>query len=68
MVIGVGTRYTDFTTASKWLFKDTCKFVNINVSEFQSLKMEAVPVVADAKEALPRLEKLLEGYQPAYKD
>ena len=68
LVIGVGTRYTDFTTASKWLFKDTCKFVNINVSEFQSLKMEAVPVVADAKEALPRLEKLLEGYQPAYKD
>ena len=53
LVIGVGTRYTDFTTASKWLFKDTCKFVNINVSEFQSLKMEAVPVVADAKEALP---------------
>ena len=37
LVIGVGTRYTDFTTASKWLFKDTCKFVNINVSEFQSL-------------------------------
>ena len=68
VVIGVGTRYTDFTTASKWLFKDTCKFVNINVSEFQSLKMEAVPVVADAKEALPRLEKLLEGYQTAYKD
>mgnify|MGYP002968297959 CR=1 FL=1 len=64
----MGTRYTDFTTASKWLFKDTCKFVNINVSEFQSLKMEAVPVVADAKEALPRLEKLLEGYQTAYKD
>ena len=66
LVIGVGTRYTDFTTASKWLFKDECKFVNINVSEFQSLKMEAIPVVADAKDALPRLEKLLEGYKPAY--
>ena len=37
----MGTRYTDFTTASKWLFKDTCKFVNINVSEFQALKMDA---------------------------
>ena len=59
LVIGVGTRYTDFTTSSKWLFKDECKFVNINVSEFQSLKMEAIPVVADAKDALPRLEKLL---------
>ena len=66
LVIGVGTRYTDFTTSSKWLFSDSCKFVNINVSEFQALKMEAVPVVADAKEALPRLEKLLEGYKPIY--
>ncbi len=62
LVIGVGTRYTDFTTSSKWLFKDNCKFVNINVSEFQALKLEAIPVVADAKDALPRLEKLLEGY------
>ena len=66
LVIGVGTRYTDFTTSSKWLWSDSCKFVNINVSEFQALKMEAIPVVADAKEALPRLEKLLEGYKSAY--
>ncbi|MCI9121547.1 MAG: 3D-(3,5/4)-trihydroxycyclohexane-1,2-dione acylhydrolase (decyclizing) [Oscillibacter sp.] len=66
LVIGVGTRYTDFTTASKWLFQDGCQFVNINVSAFQSLKMEAIPVVADAKIALPQLEKLLEGYKPAY--
>ena len=66
LVIGVGTRYTDFTTSSKWLFKDTCKFVNINVSEFQSLKLDAIPVVADAKDALPRLEKLLEGYKSGY--
>ncbi len=66
LVIGVGTRYTDFTTSSKWLFREDCKFVNINVSEFQALKMNAIPVVADAKDALPRLEKLLEGYKPAY--
>ena len=66
LVIGVGTRYTDFTTASRWLFKGTCKFVNINVSEFQALKLDAVPVVADAKDTLPRLEKLLEGYKSAY--
>ena len=66
LIIGVGTRYTDFTTSSKWLFKDNCKFVNINVSEFQALKLEAVPVVADAKDALPRLEKLLEGYKSGY--
>ena len=66
MVIGVGTRYTDFTTSSKWLFKDTCKFVNINVSEFQALKMDAVPVVADAKDALPRLLAKLDGYKAPY--
>ncbi len=68
LVIGVGTRYTDFTTSSKWLFKDTCKFVNINVSEFQALKMDAVPVVADAKDALPRLLKKLDGYKAPYTD
>lgn len=69
VVIGVGTRYTDFTTSSKWLFKDTCKFVNINVSEFQALKMNAaVPVVADAKRALPELLKALDGYKAPYTD
>ncbi len=66
LIIGVGTRYTDFTTSSKWLFKDDCKFVNINVSEFQALKLDAIPVVADAKDALPRLLKLVEGYKSAY--
>ena len=68
LVIGVGTRYTDFTTASRWLFKETAKFVNINISQFQALKLEAVPVVADAKTALPELAKLLDGYKPAYND
>ncbi|MDD7673161.1 MAG: thiamine pyrophosphate-dependent enzyme, partial [Oscillospiraceae bacterium] len=66
LIIGVGTRYTDFTTASKWLFRDDAKFVNINVSEFQALKLDAIPVVADAKDALPRLLKLLDGYKSAY--
>ena len=52
VVIGVGTRYTDFTTASKWLYRTDAKFVNINPSEFQAMKMDATPVVADANEAL----------------
>ena len=68
LVIGVGTRYTDFTTASKWLFSDKCRFVNINVSEFQAIKMDAIPVVADAKDTLPRLAKLLKGYKSSYTD
>ncbi|MGN0985209.1 MAG: 3D-(3,5/4)-trihydroxycyclohexane-1,2-dione acylhydrolase (decyclizing) [Candidatus Enterenecus sp.] len=66
VIIGVGTRYTDFTTASKWLFREDAKFVNINVSEFQALKMDAVPVVADAKRALPALLAALEGYRAPY--
>ena len=66
LIIGVGTRYTDFTTASKSLFREDAKFVNINVSDFQALKLDAVPVVADAKMALPRLLEKLEGYRTAY--
>ncbi len=66
VVIGVGTRYTDFTTASKWLFREDAKFININVSEFQALKLDALPVVADAKKALPALLKSIEGYKAPY--
>lgn len=68
VIIGVGTRYTDFTTASKWLFRDDAKFVNINVSEFQALKLDAVPVIADAKRALPKLLEALGGYRAPYTD
>ncbi len=66
VIIGVGTRYTDFTTSSKWLFREDAKFVNINVSDFQALKLDAVPVVADAKKALPVLLKALNGYRAPY--
>lgn len=67
VIIGVGTRYTDFTTSSKWLFQEDAKFVNINVSPFQALKMDAaVPVVADAKRTLPALQEALRGYRAPY--
>ena len=66
VVIGVGTRYTDFTTASKWLFREDARFININVSEFQALKRDALPVVADAKRALPALLAAVGGYQAPY--
>lgn len=65
-IIGVGTRYTDFTTSSKWLFRQDARFVNINVSEFQAFKLDAVPVIADAKAALPALQAALAGYQTDY--
>lgn len=68
LVIGVGTRYTDFTTASKWLYTKAQKFVNINVSEFQAFKMDAVPVIADAKVALEAIAEELRkrGYKNEY--
>ena len=68
LIIGVGTRYTDFTTASRWLFKEDAKFVNINISQFQALKLDAVAVTADAKVALPALAELIGDYKPAYTD
>ena len=67
VVIGVGTRYTDFTTASKWLFPETARFVNINVSEFQAYKMDGVRLIADAKLALNALSRALGGYRAPYK-
>lgn len=65
-IIGVGTRYTDFTTSSKWLFREDARFVNINVSEFQSFKLDAVPVIADARDALEKLAVALKGYRAGY--
>jgi 3D-(3,5/4)-trihydroxycyclohexane-1,2-dione acylhydrolase (decyclizing) len=69
LIIGVGTRYTDFTTASKWLFQNPdVDFININVAEFDAYKLDAVKVVADAKAALEVLTEELEkiGYKSAY--
>ncbi|MBK5482897.1 3D-(3,5/4)-trihydroxycyclohexane-1,2-dione acylhydrolase (decyclizing) [Peribacillus sp. TH16] len=67
LVIGVGTRYTDFTTSSKtaFNFEDT-KFLNINVSRLQTYKLDGFQVVADAKIALEQLEGLLEGYETEF--
>lgn len=67
LVIGVGTRYTDFTTSSKTQFDfDKTSFLNINVSRLQAYKMDAFQVVADAKAALEQLAPLLEGYETAF--
>ncbi len=64
LVIGIGTRYSDFTTASKTQFKNpTVGFVNINVSAFDAAKESAEMVVADAREALTALTDLLDGYR-----
>ncbi len=64
LVIGIGTRYSDFTSASKTAFQNpTVRFVNINVAEFDAFKHAALPVVADAKVTLAELTEALAGYR-----
>ena len=56
LVIGIGTRFSDFTTASKTAFQDPgVRFVNINVAEFDAVKHAAVPLVGDARATLEEL-------------
>lgn len=63
LVIGVGTRYSDFTTASHTVFAaDDVRFVNLNVSVFDAYKLSATSVVADAREGLSALSAALEGW------
>ncbi|MBR2731264.1 MAG: 3D-(3,5/4)-trihydroxycyclohexane-1,2-dione acylhydrolase (decyclizing) [Clostridia bacterium] len=53
LIIAVGTRLTDFTTSSKWLFQNpNVRMLSINVSSFDAFKMDATAVIADAKTAL----------------
>ncbi|MFK9091892.1 3D-(3,5/4)-trihydroxycyclohexane-1,2-dione acylhydrolase (decyclizing) [Bacillus salipaludis] len=67
LVIGIGTRYTDFATSSKTAFDfDNTEFLNINVSRMQAYKLDAFQVVADAKTALEQLAPLLEGYESEF--
>lgn len=64
LVIGVGTRYSDFTSASKTAFQNPdVRFVNINVAEFDAYKHAAVPLVGDARVTLDELAVALEGYR-----
>lgn len=69
LVIAVGTRLSDFTTASKWLFQNPdVDVLAINVNSFDAYKMNAMTVIADAKETLQALAAALEtaGYKSAY--
>ncbi len=71
LIIGVGTRYSDFTTASKSAFRSpNVAFLNINVSAFDSVKMQAEFVIADAREAISALHAQLSqrGYRCDYAD
>lgn len=71
LIIGVGTRFTDFTTCSKFLFQnEDVEFLTINISNFHANKLDAVKVISDAKVGLDTIANELEkqGYTSAYKD
>lgn len=70
LVIGIGTRYSDFTTASKTAFQHPdVRFININVAAFDAGKHAGLPLTGDARATLEELTPLLNGWQvdPAYR-
>lgn len=63
VVIGVGTRYQDFTTASRTAFAaEGVRFVNLNITPFDAVKHSGLTVVGDAREALTALTEALDGW------
>lgn len=63
VVIGIGTRYSDFTSASRTAFNNAdVRFVNINVASFDAVKQGGLSVVADGREALDALSGALDDY------
>ncbi len=64
LVIAVGTRLSDFTTASKTEFQNPdVRFINLNVAGFDAHKHAALPLIADARAALEELTTALSGYR-----
>ncbi|WP_436774161.1 3D-(3,5/4)-trihydroxycyclohexane-1,2-dione acylhydrolase (decyclizing) [Yinghuangia sp. YIM S09857] len=64
VVIGIGTRWQDFTTASRTLFADPdVRFVNINIAAFDAAKQAGVSVVADARAAIEALDRELSFWE-----
>jgi 3D-(3,5/4)-trihydroxycyclohexane-1,2-dione acylhydrolase (decyclizing) len=64
LIIGVGTRYSDFTTGSKSLFQNPeVQFLNLNVGAFDVQKLDGVQVLADARLALELLAERLGDYR-----
>jgi len=68
LILGIGTRYSDFTTASKSAFDPDVRFVNLNVNGADTAKLSGLPLTADAKAGLQALQHALEdsGYLSSY--
>ncbi|NWE69234.1 3D-(3,5/4)-trihydroxycyclohexane-1,2-dione acylhydrolase (decyclizing) [Pseudomonas gingeri] len=71
LIIGIGTRYSDFTTSSKWLFQHPqVEFLNLNISPCDAVKLDGVQLLADARCGLQALTAALadSGYRSAWGD
>ena len=66
VIIGIGTRFSDFTTASKSLFKSDAQFITINTDRFDAYKLGATKAVCDAKLGILALSDALGDYKTAY--
>jgi 3D-(3,5/4)-trihydroxycyclohexane-1,2-dione acylhydrolase (decyclizing) len=66
LIIGIGTRFSDFTTASKTAFQNPAvRFINVNVAEFDAYKHAALPLAGDARVTLEELQQAIAGYRVA---
>ncbi|MBI3477414.1 MAG: 3D-(3,5/4)-trihydroxycyclohexane-1,2-dione acylhydrolase (decyclizing) [Acidobacteria bacterium] len=64
LIIGVGTRYSDFTSASKTAFQNPAvRFININVSEFDAHKHAAIALTSDARTTIEELQQVIVGHK-----
>ena len=62
MILGIGTRWSDFTTASRSLFAEDARFINLNVASVDAFKHAGLPLVGDARSGLEALRGALEGH------
>jgi len=64
LILGIGTRYSDFTTASKTAFQNpSVRFININISEFDAYKHAALSLTSDARVMITELQHAVAGYR-----
>ena len=64
LILGIGTRYSDFTSASKTAFQNpSVRFVNINVADFDAYKQAAITLIGDARSTIAELQSALQGFQ-----
>ncbi len=64
LILGIGTRYSDFTSASKTAFQNpSVRFININVAEFDAYKHAALPLMGDGRTTIAELRGAADGYR-----